>query len=508
MGFFIGIDVGTSGTKAIVVDSEGVVRGSGTIEYPLYTPRPNWAEQDPEDWWKGTVGATRKAIESSGIDGRDISGIGFSGQMHGSVFLDANNRVLRPAILWCDQRTAAECEEIYERVGARRVLELTYNKALAGFTAPKILWVRNHEPEVYEKVRKVLLPKDYIRFRMTGEYATEVSDASGTVLFDVKNRTWSREMLEKLEIPREWMPDCYESPVVSGQVHTSAASELGIRPGVPVVGGGGDNAAGAVGNGIVRSGLTWVTVGTSGVVFSHMDQVDLDPEGRLHTFCHAVPGKWHVMGVTLTAGGSLQWFRNNLCSAERSVAQLMGKDAYELITAEASTAPMLSEGLLFLPYLAGERTPYPDANARGVFFGLSLRHTKAHMSRAILEGVAFGLCDCLDLVRTLIPDVNEIRASGGGARSDFWRQILADVFDTKMTTTSATEGPAFGAALLAAVGVGHFDGVESACDNWVRVVSSLEPIESNVARYSQGKRVYRSLYPALKSAFDMNAEII
>ena len=264
---------------------------------------------------------------------------------------DSADSVLRPAILWCDQRTAAECDEITERIGARRLLELTYNKALAGFTAPKILWVRNHEPEIYQNIRKVLLPKDYIRLRMTGEYATEVSDASGTLLFDVKNRTWSQEMLDDLEIPRDWMPDCYESPVVSGRVNASAAEELGIRPGVPVVGGGGDNAAGAVGNGIVRSGLTWVTVGTSGVVFAHMDEVDLDEEGRLHTFCHAVPGKWHVMGVTLSAGGSLQWFRNVLCQAERSVAELMGRDVYELITAEAATAPILSEGLCFLPHL-------------------------------------------------------------------------------------------------------------------------------------------------------------
>jgi len=508
VGFFLGIDIGTSATKAIVIDGDGRVVGSGTVEYPLYTPRPNWAEQDPEDWWKGTVGSTRRAIESAGISGDDISGIGFSGQMHGAVLLDSADRVLRPAILWCDQRTAQECDEITETVGARRLLELTYNKALAGFTAPKILWVRKNEPEIYEKVRKVLLPKDYIRFRMTGEYATEVSDASGTLLFDVKNRTWSNEMLDELEIPREFMPDCYESPVVSGQVSTEAASELGIKPGIPVVGGGGDNAAGAVGNGIVHSGLTWVTVGTSGVVFAHMDEVDLDEEGRLHTFCHAVPGKWHVMGVTLAAGGSLQWFRNNLCESERSVAGLMGKDAYELITAEAATVEILSEGLFFLPYLSGERTPYPDPNARGVFFGLSLRHTKAHMARAILEGVAYSLSDCLDLVRTLVPDVSEIRASGGGARSDLWRQILADVFKTRMTTTNATEGPAFGAALLAAVGVGHFSSVEEACDHCVRIESSLDPVESNAARYEKGKALYRSLYPALKDAFDRNAELL
>jgi len=507
VSFFLGIDIGTSATKAVVIDGDGRVRGSGTVEYPLYTPRPNWAEQDPEDWWKATVGSTRKAIESAGIDGKDVGGIGFSGQMHGAVLLDSSDKVLRPAILWCDQRTAQECEEITDKIGARRLLELTYNKALAGFTAPKILWVRKHEPETYEKVRKILLPKDYIRFRMTGEYATEVSDASGTLLFDVKNRTWSREMLDELEIPREFMPDCYESPVVSGKVSASAAAELGLKPGTPVVGGGGDNAAGAVGNGIVRSGLTWVTVGTSGVVFAHMDKVDLDEEGRLHTFCHAVPGKWHVMGVTLAAGGSLQWFRNTLCDAERSVAKLMDKDTYELITAEAATAPILSEGLFFLPYLSGERTPYPDANARGVFFGLSLRHTKAHMARAVLEGVAYSLADCLDLVKALVPNISEIRASGGGARSTLWRQILADVFNTRMTTTNATEGPAFGAALLAAVGVGHFRSVEEACDHCVRIESSLDPSEANVARYKQGRPVYRALYPALKQAYDMNAKL-
>ena len=500
MGLFLGIDIGTSGTKAIVVDESGVVRGTGSVEYPLYTPKPNWAEQDPEDWWKGTVGATRKAIEAAGVDGKDVAGIGFSGQMHGAVLLDSADKVLRPAILWCDQRTAAECDEITERIGARRLLELTYNKALAGFTAPKIVWVRNHEPDIYKSIRKVLLPKDYIRLRMTGEYATEVSDASGTLLFDVKNRTWSQEMLNDLEIPRDWMPDCYESPVVSGKVTASAAAELGVRPGVPVVGGGGDNAAGAVGNGIVRSGLTWVTVGTSGVVFAHMDKVDLDEEeDSIHSAMlfgqvarHGSDAVWEVS----------QWFCV-CCASLNDCRRALGGCASRSQLRLPSV--MQSE---WLPPIPDGRGPYPDANARGVFFGLSLRHTKTHMARAVLEGVAFSLSDCLDLVKLLIPDVNEIRASGGGARSEFWRQILADVFNTKMTTTNATEGPAYGAALLAAVGVGHYDSVESACDQCVRNVSQLDPIESNVKRYAEGKALYRSLYPALKPSFDMAAGLV
>lgn len=503
MSYLLGIDVGTSGTKALVIDTaqDGAVVGSSTVTYPLYTPKPLWAEQDPEDWWQATVAAIGQAIKHAGIEGRQIKGIGLSGQMHGAVFLDESNQVLRPSILWCDQRTAAECDWITEKVGRDRVVELTSNPVLTGFTAPKIVWLRNNEPEVYARVRKVLLPKDYIRFRLTGEYATEVSDASGTSLFNVTKREWADEVLDAIDIPKEWMPKCYESPEVSGRVTDEAASLTGLAPGTPVVGGGGDQAAGAVGNGIVESGIISSTVGTSGVVFAFADQPVVDPKLRVHTFCHAVPGKWHVMGVMLSAGGSLRWYRDTFADTEAAVAKYIDGDSYDIISEEADTVPAGSEGLIFLPYLTGERTPYPDPNARGVFFGITLRHTKPYFARAVLEGVAYGLRDSFEILKEMRIPMTQVRASGGGARSAVWRQIQADVVGAEHVTINASEGPAFGVALLAGVGTGIYSSVRDACHSTIKVELSTEPIEANRPVYDRYYEVYKSLYQSLKDDF-------
>ena len=502
MPYLIGIDIGTTAAKTLVVSEAGDVCASASVEHPLHAPHPNWSEQNPEDWWRATEQSIRAALAQANISPRELKGLGLTGQMHGLVLLDKDGAVLRPAILWNDQRTGAECEWITQRLGFARLMELVCNPALPGFTAPKIIWVREHEPEIYAQVAHVLLPKDYIRYRLTGEFATEVSDASGTLLLDVRKRTWSDEMLRALDLPREWLPACYESPIVSGRVTARAAEATGLPVNLPVVGGGGDQAAQAVGSGIVRNGLVSATIGTSGVVFAHTDDLRAEPQGRLHAFCHAVPGKWHVMGVMLSAGGSLRWFRDALGQSEKSVAELLGRDPYELLTVEAGRAPPGSEGLVFLPYLTGERTPHPDPNARGAFVGLTLRHNKAHMTRAVLEGVAFGLRDSLELLQELGQPVTQVRVSGGGARSALWQQILADVFGVELVTVNVTEGAAYGAALLAGVGAQVYPTVEEACERIVRITHRVEPIPENGARYAECYALYRSLYPILKPAFD------
>ncbi|HHX42770.1 MAG TPA: xylulokinase [Chloroflexi bacterium] len=507
MAFLIGIDIGTTGAKALLIDAEGRVAGSATVEYPLYTPRPLWAEQEPEDWWQATIDALRQLLHTTSVDTAELAGIGLTGQMHGMVLLDAQGQVLRPCIMWNDQRTASECRWIMERVGRERFLELTMNPALPGFTAPKIIWTRDHEPEVYAQIAKVLLPKDYVRYRMTGEYATEVSDASGTVLLSVGERRWSDEVLAALDLPREWMPTCVESTAITGRVTAEVAEATGLPAGLPVVGGGGDQAASGVGTGIVEPGLVSVTMGTSGVVFAYTDTPSRDLAGRLHTFCHAVPGKWHVMGVTLAAGGSLRWLRDALGATESDVAALTGVDPYEILTAEADRVPAGSEGLIYLPYLSGERTPYPDPNARGTFFGLTMRHNKRHLVRAVLEGVAYSLHDSIELFRSLNVPITQVRATGGGARSRVWRQILADVFGTELATVNVTDGSAYGAALLAGVGAGVYASVPEACAQTVKIVDVVEPVPENCRAYDAYYPVYRSLYPALKPAFDAIAEI-
>jgi xylulokinase len=508
-GFLLGIDVGTSGLKALLIDRAGKVITSALVEYPLDTPKPGWAEQDPEAWWKATVRAIGLLRKQAKIKGGDITGVGLTGQMHGSVFLDKDNRVIRPALLWCDQRTAAECDEIVQRVGGLpELLRLTGNQALTGFTAPKVLWLRNQEPHHFERVRRLLLPKDYIRFRLTGEFAIDVADASGTLLFDVKARTWSNAVLDRLGIRRDILPTAMESPAVSGRVTEAGAKATGLAPGTPVVAGAGDQAAGGVGNGIVREGIISSSLGTSGVMFAFAREPNVDSQGRLHTFCHGVPGAWHVMGVMLSAGGSFRWYRDALNADLLDVAKKKRVDPYELMTAEAKNIPAGGEGLFFLPYIMGERTPYPDPHARGVFFGIHARHRRPHFTRAVMEGVTFGLRDSLELMALLNIPVREIRASGGGAKSPFWCQMQADIFNAPVVTINVNEGPAFGAALLAAVGTGAFAGVPEACDATIRVVKRWKPDPKLVSTYDELYGIYRTLYGALKDRFEALAKVI
>jgi xylulokinase len=499
--------VGTTGSKALLIGTDGVVKASATAEYPMFTPQPLWAEQDPAHWWAATVTSVRQVLEEGGVEPGEVAGVGLTGQMHGLVLLDAHGEVLRPCIMWNDQRTASQCAAITQKVGVERVLQLTGNPVLPGFTAPKLIWVREHEPEVYQRIATVLLPKDYVRYRLTGGFFGEVSDASGTSLFDVGRRRWSDEMLEALGVLREWLPEVTESPVVSARVSAGAARETGLLEGTPVVGGGGDQAAQAVGTGIVAEGVVSVTIGTSGVVFAASDTYRVEPEGRLHAFCHAVPGLWHLMGVMLSAGGSFRWYRDTLGEMERVRAEESGQDAYDLLTEAAAKAPPGCEGLLFLPYLSGERTPYPDPNARGVFCGLTLRHSKAHLTRAVLEGVTYGLRDSLELMRALGLSIEQVRASGGGARSPLWRQILADVFDTEIVTVNVTEGAAYGAALLAGVGAGVYGSVAEACDMVIQMTGRTQPGPA-VPVYEDYYPRYRALYPALAPEFQAVAQVV
>jgi xylulokinase len=495
----MGIDVGTSGTRAVIVRPDGHVTGATTADHqPMRMPKPGWAEQDPEDWWQATIAAVRGALKQAHLQGGDIAAVGLSGQMHGVVCLDKSSLVLRPALLWCDQRSQVQCDWITSKVGADRLIKLVSNPALTGFSAPKLLWVRDNEPSSYERTTHFLLPKDYVRFRLTGEFATEVSDASGTLLFDVTHRRWSKELIEALHIDAQMLPRAFESPEVTGQITVETALLTGLKAGTPVVGGGGDQAASAVGNGIVLAGLTSATLGTSGVIFAYTDLPKLDPQGRVHTFCHAVPGKWHVMGVTQGAGLSLRWFREQLGASEAWYARQTGEDAYNLIIKEAEKVPGGSSGLLFLPYLMGERTPHLDAQARGMWFGLTAAHTRAHLIRSILEGVAFSLRDSLEIFKELGIPVEQIRASGGGSRSFLWRQIQADIYGKEVVTLRESEGSAFGAALLAGVGSGIYASVEESAREALQIQDCLLPIEENVRLYDRQYEVYRQLYPAVK----------
>ncbi len=499
MALLLGIDIGTSGTKAIAIDESGKLVALASADYELLTPQPLWAEQRPRDWWAATCQVCRDVVAQVGSE--NISSVGLSGQMHGLVLLDQNGQVLRDAMLWCDQRTQAQCDEITSRVGRETLVSETANPVLTGFTSPKILWVREHEPAVAARAAMHLLPKDYVRFELTGEYATEVSDASGTSLLNVSQRKWSEKVCSTLDISLDTLPRVYESFEVSGRISSQGALATGLKVGTPVVGGGGDQAAGAVGNGIVRSGIISVASGTSGVVFAFADTPTVDPQLRMHTFCHAVPNKWHVMGVMLSAGGSLRWYRDAFCHPEKVVAGLTGVDPYEIITREAAQAPAGSEGLLFLPYLTGERTPYPDPLARGAFVGLTVRHTKAHLARAVLEGVAFGLRDSLEIMKSMGISIGNARASGGGAKSEVWRSIQADVFGLPLSTIAIDEGPALGAALLAGVGAGLYSSVEEACDAVVKTQPAARVNEQNAAIYDRLYASYGELYPALKSTF-------
>jgi xylulokinase len=491
---FLGIDVSTTGAKALLVDEKGAMAASATTALTLQTPKPLWSEQDPHEWWSGTSKSIRQALSTAGVTGADVAAVGLTGQMHGLVLLDEERRVLRPAILWNDQRTGAECDEIRTRIGGKaRLVQVSGNDALTGFTAPKILWVRRHEPEVYRKARLVLLPKDYVRLRLTGEAAMDKADGSGTLLFDLASRGWSKEILDKLEIPAEWLPSTYEGPETTGRITAAAASETGLREGTPVVAGGGDQAAGAVGAGAVRPGVVALTLGTSGVVFASTEQPLVEPEGRLHAFCHAVPGRWHFMGVTLAAAGSLQWYRDTLAPDER----------FDALVGEAEAAPAGSEGLLFLPYLSGERTPYPDPLARGSFVGLTVRHRRAHLTRSVLEGVAFSMRDCFVLLKEAgLGEVRQVRVAGGGAKSPLWRRICASVLGAELVTVTSTEGAAYGAALLAGVGGGAWPSVDAACDATVAVTGRDAPDPEWAKAYEALYARYRELYPALKPTFD------
>jgi len=494
MRHLLGIDVGTGGTRALVIDEQGHIVASATSEHvPFASPQTGWAEQDPRDWWRATGEAVRAAVGKAGGADR-IAAVGFSGQMHGSSMLDASGDVVRPALLWCDQRTDAECREITEQVGAARLIELTLNPALTGFTLPKLLWVRTHEPAKWKTVRSVLLPKDYVRFRLTGDKATDVADASGTLLFDVANRVWSGTMLDEMGIDASLMPRSYESPDVTGEVSHEGAEATGLTAGTPVVAGGGDQAAGAVGMGIVRPGAVSATIGTSGVVFAATDRPALDPGGRVHTFCHAVPGRWHVMGVTQGAGLSLRWFRDQFGAGKDD-----GRDPYDRMTEEAAVAPAGSDGVIWAPYLMGERTPHLDPHARAALVGLAASHTRGHVVRAVLEGVAFSLKDSFTIFGEMKVPLSSVRLGGGGARSPLWRQIQTDVYGYPAEIVEAEEGAAYGAALLAGVGGGVWRKVEDACDAVVRVKSRFAPDPAASTTLAASYEKFRALYPALKA---------
>lgn len=498
MAYLLGVDASTTATKALLMNETGAVVGTASTEYPFETPRPLWSEQDPELWWSGATESIRKVLRETGVDGASVVGVGLTGQMHGLVLLDESGAVLRPAILWNDQRTSEECDLIRERLGRERLIELTGNDALTGFTAPKIVWVQRHEPDVHRRIRHVLLPKDYVRYRLTGAFATDKAGAGGTLLLDVRSRDWSEEVLGALEIPSGWLPPTHEGPEATGEVSTAAAEATGLKAGTPVVAGSGDQAAQAVGVGAVEEGTMAVTLGTSGVVFAPASAPVVEPEGRLHAFPHAVPGRWHLMGVMLSAAGSLRWYRDTIAPDL----------SYDDLLAEAADVPPGSEGLLFLPYLTGERTPHPDPLARGAFVGLTVRHGRGHLTRAVLEGVAFGLRDSFRLMQAAgVAAPEQVRISGGGAKSPLWRQIIADVLGVELVTVGTTEGAAYGAALLAGVGADVWPSVEAACRSVVEVKEPVTPDPETHDRYSPAYAAYRALYPALQPSFTTLAEV-
>jgi xylulokinase len=490
--YFLGIDTSTTSSKALLIDESGEVIAVASSPHTLQTPRPLWSEQDPREWWQAVSASIRSVLQQAGIGGERIGAVGLTGQMHGLVLLDEAGNVLRPAILWNDQRTQSQCDEIHVRLGKERFIQITGNVALTGFTAPKILWVKENEPEVYARGKHVLLPKDYIRYKLTGEYAMDKADGAGTVLFDLKQRDWSEEVLAALEIPHEWMPRTFEGPEFTGNVTEEAAALTGLKAGTPVAAGGGDQAAQAVGVGAVEPGIVGLTVGTSGVVFATTPSALIEPEGRLHAFCHAVPGLWHFMGVMLSAAGSLQWYRDALAS----------NMSFDDLVSEAESIPAGSEGLQFLPYLTGERTPHPDPLARGGFIGLTIRHHRPHMTRAVLEGVSFGLKDSFTLIQNAgLGTITQVRASGGGTKGALWRQILASVLEAELVTVNTTEGAAYGAAILAGVGAGMWADVAAACKACIKITGTTTPDPEQTEAYRKAYHLYQELYPALKPLF-------
>lgn len=487
--YWLGIDIGTGGSRALLVDSFGKLRGSVTVAHEdMRMEQPLWAEQRPENWWQAASEAVRRVLRESGVSGGEVRGVGLSGQMHGLTLLDERDEIVRPALIWCDQRSQTQVDWVNTTATPAFVLAQTANPMLTGFTLPKLLWVRDHEPAQHARIRKVLLPKDYIRFQLTGEYVSDVSDASGTGLFDVVNRRWAFDLADKLGIDRSLLPAVVESSEVSGRVTAKAASLTGLAEGTPVYGGAGDQAASAAGNGIVEPGIVSCTLGTSGVVFAHLKQPAYDAAGRVHTFCHSVKGAWHVMGVTQGAGLSLQWFRNQLAPGM----------SYDDMTAEAAQSPAGSQGLFWLPYLMGERTPHLDATIRGGWIGLTAKHTRADMIRALIEGVSYSQMDCLQIIEEMGAAVSTVRLSGGGAKSAFWKQMLADVFRKPVAVLETQEGSAYGAALLAMVGTGEFANLADCAKAVIREVERIEPNAALAEAYAEGHGKYQSLYPALK----------
>lgn len=495
--YVLGIDVGTGGNRALIIDDQGRLISSATAEHePFASPKIGWAEQHPEDWWKACGLAVRQALSKARLAGDAVACVGFSGQMHGAVMLDERSKVVRPALIWCDVRTEPQCRELTEKIGAERIIQLTCNPALPNFTLTKFLWVRENEPENWKRVRSVMLPKDYVRFRLTGDRAIDVADASGTLMLDVTHRRWSNEVLQAAEIDERILPALCESPDICGKVSAEGAAATGLKVGTPVVAGAGDQAAGATGMGIVAAGAVSATIGTSGVVFASTDRPALDPKGRLHTFCHAIPGRWHVMGVTQAAGLSLRWFRDQFGAGKDD-----GRDPYERLSDEAAAAPPGSDGLLWTPYLMGERTPHLDANARGALVGLTASHTRAHVIRAILEGVAFSLRDTFTIFSEMRVPVRRIRLGGGGARSRLWRQIQADVYGHEVEIVEAEEGAAYGAAILAGVGAKIWPTVDDACYSVVRVAERVSQRTETATTMNAAYAAYRRVYPATKNVF-------
>ncbi|MBP3886343.1 MAG: xylulokinase [Cellulosilyticum sp.] len=508
MEYLIGIDIGTSGTKTVLFDTEGNVVGSALKEYDIIQKKIGWAEQKPESWWKATKESLKEIIDTTKIDVTKIKGIGLSGQMHGLVLLDKEGQVIRDSIIWCDNRTTEEAKQIEEVVGRERLITITGNPAIAAFTLAKLMWVRNNEPDYYNKIDKVLLPKDYIRYKLTGSLMTEVSDASGMQMLDIRKRDWSEELLERLDINKDFLAKVVESHDITGYITEEVSREIGLSTTTAVVGGAGDQAAGAIGNGIVQSGDVSATIGSSGVVFAYTDSVVTDVEGRIQTFCHAIPNTWHVMGVTQGAGLSLKWYRDTFCNEEKEMAAKKGCDVYEILTDQAREVPAGSEGLMYLPYLMGERTPHMDPYASGVFFGVRATQGKGHMVKAIMEGVGYSLLDCLELIKENNIPITSIKMSGGGGKSDVWRQIHADLFDTEVKTISVSEGPALGVAILAGVGTGVYKDEKEACEKIIGIKSTTQPIEENVASYKKFYPIYKSLYKNLKKTFKEEHELL
>lgn len=495
--YFIGIDIGTSGAKAVLINVEGEIITTVTNNYPMQNPHPLWAEQNPEDWWKATKKSISEIIQKNKINAENIKGLGLTGQMHGLVSLDKNGNIVYPCIMWNDQRTADECEEITSKIGFENLLKIIGNPVLPGFTAPKLLWLKKNKPEAYNKINKILLPKDYIRFRLTNVFCTDLSDASGTSLLNVEQRKWSDEILEKLNIPKDWLPNLLESVEICGSITKEASDATGLSVGTPVIAGGGDQAAGGIGSGCIKEGVVSIVLGTSGVVFTQTDKFRNEPQGKLHAFCHAVPGKWNLMGVTLSAAGSFKWYKETFFTKFSGSSE----DPYDILTESAGLVLPGSEGLIYLPYLSGERTPFSDPDAKGSFVGFTLRHSMAHFTRAVLEGVSYSLKDCFELISSMGIQADKIVISGGGAKSKLWRSIIADLFGVEITTLSCTEGVPFGAAILAATGTGYYKNISEACGSILKTGSTTTPDKDKFKLYNDYYSAYKELYPELKTTF-------